>query len=153
MRNIEERLRSRFEAGLVADIEPPDLETKIAIIYKKGEEHNKQVPANVASFIANNIKTNIRELEGLLLRVIAYASFTHRPIDLPLTQEVLREFVYDKNKNFNIATIMAATAVVAGTLKSFADCENEDTGNAAAATPSRITPDKSASVQKKSTEI
>ena len=110
MRNIEERLRSRFEAGLVADIEPPDLETKIAIIYKKGEEHNKQVPADVASFIANNIKTNIRELEGLLLRVIAYASFTHRPIDLPLTQEVLREFVYDKNKNFNIATIMAATA-------------------------------------------
>ena len=110
MRNIEERLRSRFEAGLVADIEPPDLETKIAIIYQKGEEHNKQVPTEVASFIASNIKTNIRELEGLLLRVIAYASFTGRQIDLRLAQEVLREFVYDKNKNFNVATIMAATA-------------------------------------------
>tara|TARA_Y100000758_G_scaffold132771_1_gene93946 strand:- start:420 stop:1862 length:1443 start_codon:yes stop_codon:yes gene_type:complete len=110
MRNIEERLRSRFESGLVADIEPPDLETKIAIIYQKGEEHNKQVPADVASFIASNIKTNVRELEGLLLRVIAYASFTHRPIDLGLAQEVLREFIFDKNKHFNIATIMTATA-------------------------------------------
>ena len=110
MRNIEERLRSRFESGLVADIEPPDLETKIAIIYKKGEEHNREIPADVASFIASNIKTNVRELEGLLLRVIAYASFTHRPIDLGLAQEVLREFIFDKNKYFNIVTIMTATA-------------------------------------------
>ena len=110
LQNIEERLRSRFESGLVADIEPPDLETKIAIIYKKGEEHNKIIPQELASFIANNIKTNIRELEGLLLRVIAYASFTNRDIDLKLAQEVLREFIYDRNKNFNIATIMTATA-------------------------------------------
>jgi chromosomal replication initiator protein len=110
MRNIEERLRSRFESGLVADIEPPDLETKIAIIFKKAEVHNKAIPVDVASFIASNIKTNVRELEGLLLRVIAYSSFTNREIDLTLTQEVLREFVYDKNKNFNIATIMMATA-------------------------------------------
>ena len=107
---VEERLRSRFEAGLVADIEPPDLETKIAIIYKKAEAHDKQIPANVATFIASNIKTNIRELEGLLLRVIAYASFTRRIIDLKLTQEVLAEFICDVNKNFNIATIMAAVA-------------------------------------------
>jgi len=110
MRNIEERLRSRFESGLVADIEPPDLETKIAIIYKKGDIHNKIIPPEVASFIASNIKTNVRELEGLLLRVIAYASFTNRQIDLELSQEVLREFVYDRNKHFNIATIMTATA-------------------------------------------
>ncbi|MBT5968030.1 MAG: chromosomal replication initiator protein DnaA [Nitrospina sp.] len=107
---VEERLRSRFEAGLVADIEPPDLETKIAIIYKKAEAHDKQIPANVATFIASNIKTNVRELEGLLLRVIAYASFTRRIIDLKLTKEVLAEFIYDVNKNFNIATIMAAVA-------------------------------------------
>ena len=107
---VEERLRSRFEAGLVADIEPPDLETKIAIIYKKAEAHGKQIPANVATFIASNIKTNIRELEGLLLRVIAYASFTRRIIDLKLTKEVLAEFICDVNKNFNIATIMAAVA-------------------------------------------
>jgi len=110
MRNIEERLRSRFESGLVADIEPPDLETKIAIIFKKGDVHNKVIPTEVASFIASNIKTNVRELEGLLLRVIAYASFTNRKIDLELSQEVLREFVYDRNKHFNIATIMTATA-------------------------------------------
>ena len=107
---VEERLRSRFEAGLVADIEPPDLETKIAIIYKKAEAHDKQIPANVATFIASNIKTNVRELEGLLLRVIASASFTRRIIDLNLTKEVLAEFICDVNKNFNIATIMAAVA-------------------------------------------
>ena len=111
MQNIEERLRSRFESGLIADIEAPDLETKIAIIYKKAETHNKTIPQDVAIFIANNIKTNIRELEGFLLRIVAYASFTHRQIDLPLTQEVLKEFVYDKNRNFNITTIMKAVAI------------------------------------------
>ncbi|HIL27218.1 MAG TPA: chromosomal replication initiator protein DnaA [Nitrospinaceae bacterium] len=107
---VEERLRSRFEAGLVADIEPPDLETKIAIIYKKAETHNKQIPSDVATFIATNIKTNVRELEGLLLRVIAYASFTRRFIDLELTKEVLAEFICDVNRNFNLPTIMAAVA-------------------------------------------
>ena len=110
LHRIEERLRSRFEAGLVADIEPPDLETKIAIIYKKAEAHNQLIPKEVASFIASNIKTNIRELEGLLLRVIAYASFTNRIINLALAKEVLQEFICDTNKNFNIATIMAAVA-------------------------------------------
>jgi len=108
LHRVEERLRSRFEAGLVADIEPPDLETKIAIIYKKAETHNQLIPQEVASFIASNIKTNIRELEGLLLRVIAYASFTSRTINLELTKQVLQEFVCDTNRNFNIATIMAA---------------------------------------------
>ena len=110
LHRVEERLRSRFEAGLVADIEPPDLETKIAIIYKKAEMHNHFIPEEVASFIASNIKTNIRELEGLLLRVIAYASFTNRKINLELTKEVLQEFICDANKNFNIATIMSAVA-------------------------------------------
>jgi chromosomal replication initiator protein len=110
LHRVEERLRSRFEAGLVADIEPPDLETKIAIIYKKAEMHNQVIPEEVASFVASNIKTNIRELEGLLLRVIAYASFTNRKINLELTKEVLQEFICDANKNFNIATIMSAVA-------------------------------------------
>ena len=108
LHRVEERLRSRFEAGLVADIEPPDLETKIAIIYKKAETHGQLIPQDVASFIASNIRTNIRELEGLLLRVIAYASFTRRVINLELTKEVLQEFICDTNRNFNIATIMAA---------------------------------------------
>ena len=110
LHRVEERLRSRFEAGLVADIEPPDLETKIAIIYKKAEAHGQMIPEDVASFIASNIKTNIRELEGLLLRVIAYASFTSRIINLKLAKEVLQEFICDTNRNFNITTIMAAVA-------------------------------------------
>ena len=110
LHRVEERLRSRFEAGLVADIEPPDLETKIAIIYKKAETHGQLIPEEVASFIAKNIKTNIRELEGLLLRVIAYASFTSRIINLELTKKVLQEFICDTNRNFNISTIMAAVA-------------------------------------------
>ena len=108
--NIEERLRSRFESGLVADIEIPDLETKVAIIYKKAEAHNKLIPQDVAVFIANNIKTNIRELEGFLLRIIAFASFTHREINLELAQDVLKEFAHDKNKNFTISTIMKTVA-------------------------------------------
>ena len=72
--------------------------------------HNQVIPEEVASFVASNIKTNIRELEGLLLRVIAYASFTNRKINLELTKEVLQEFICDANKNFNIATIMSAVA-------------------------------------------
>jgi chromosomal replication initiator protein len=106
MLRIEERLRSRFESGLIADIETPDLETKVAIIHKKAEQHYKVIPHDVAMFIASKIKTNIRELEGVLLRVVAFASFTDREINLSLAQEVLKEFVHDKNKNFNISMIM-----------------------------------------------
>ena len=106
IRNIEERLRSRFESGLIADIEAPDLETKVAIIYKKAEVHNKIIPQDVAIFVASNIKSNIRELEGLLLRIIAFASFTHREINLDLAKEALKEFTFDKNKNFTIPVIL-----------------------------------------------
>ncbi|MFQ5716935.1 MAG: chromosomal replication initiator protein DnaA, partial [Nitrospinales bacterium] len=70
MKRIEERLRSRFECGLIADIKPPDLETKVAILYKKAELHDRKIPQDVAIFIAQNIRSNIRELEGLLLRLI-----------------------------------------------------------------------------------
>ncbi|MFQ5451468.1 MAG: chromosomal replication initiator protein DnaA [Nitrospinaceae bacterium] len=108
--NIEERLRSRFESGLVADINHPDLETKVAILYKKAEIHKKRIPQDVAIFIASNIKSNIRELEGFLLRIIAYASFTHREIDLDLTKEVLKEFTFDKTKNFTIPIILKTVA-------------------------------------------
>jgi len=106
LQNIEERIKSRFESGLVADINIPDLETKIAILYKKAEFHKKQVPQDVAIFIASNIKSNIRELEGFLLRVIAYSSFTHRNIDLPLAREVLKDFTFDKSKNFTLQNIL-----------------------------------------------
>jgi chromosomal replication initiator protein len=108
--NMEERLRSRFESGLVADIKVPDLETKVAILYKKADIHKKEIPQDVAIFIASNIKSNIRELEGFLLRVIAYSSFTHRKLDLALTQEVLKDFTLDKNRHFNIPNIIKIVA-------------------------------------------
>ena len=108
--NMEERLRSRFESGLVADINPPDLETKVAILYKKADFHQIFIPQDVAIFIASNIKTNIRELEGLLLRVIAFSSFTHRKLDLDLAKEVLKGFTLDKNKHFTITNIIKSVA-------------------------------------------
>jgi len=110
IQNIEERLRSRFESGLVADVNYPDLETKVAILYKKAEFHKKTIPHDVALFIASNIKSNIRELEGLLLRIIAYASFLHKDISLALAKEVLKEFTYDKTKNFTIPNIQKLVA-------------------------------------------
>lgn len=110
MQNIEERLRSRFESGLITDITPPDLETKMAILYKKAEIHQMDIPQDVALFLANNIKSNIRELEGLLLRVIAFSSFTRKRIDMPLAQEVLKDFTVDKKKNFTVANIQKTAA-------------------------------------------
>jgi chromosomal replication initiator protein len=110
IRNMEERLRSRFESGLIVDINTPDLETKVAILYKKAELHNKIIPQDVAIFMAGNIKSNIRELEGFLLRIIAYSSFTHREINLELTKEVLKDFTFDKTKNFTIQNILKTVA-------------------------------------------
>ena len=110
MHNIEERLRSRFDSGLIGDIMPPDLETKIAILYKKAEIHQKQIPQDVAQFLANNIKSNVRELEGLLLRVIAFSSFTKCEINLELAKEVLKEFTVDQNRNFTVHNILKASA-------------------------------------------
>jgi len=110
MKNIEERLRSRFDSGVVADINHPDVETKVAILYKKAEIHKKVIPPDVAIFIASNIKSNIRELEGLLLRIIAYASFKHREVSLDLAKEILKEFTYDKTKKFTIPNIMKIVA-------------------------------------------
>ena len=110
LRNMEERLRSRFESGLIVDINAPDLETRVAILYKKAELHNKIIPQDVAIFMASNIKSNIRELEGFLLRIIAYSSFTHREINLELTKEVLKDFTFDKTKNFTIQNILKTVA-------------------------------------------
>jgi chromosomal replication initiator protein len=90
---LEERLRSRFEWGLIADIQPPDLETKAAILRKKAQAEGVQIPDEVSLFIATNVKSNVRELEGYLVRIVAYASLTNQAITLDLAREVLKELV------------------------------------------------------------
>jgi chromosomal replication initiator protein len=107
---IEERLHSRFEWGLIADIQAPDIETKIAILRKKAEAERVFLPENVALFIASKVKTNIRELEGSLIRLIAYASLTGRDIDLPLTQETLRDLLHAEEKPVSIEMIQKFVA-------------------------------------------
>jgi chromosomal replication initiator protein len=107
---IEERLHSRFEWGLIADIQAPDIETKIAILRKKAEAERVFLPENVALFIASKVKTNIRELEGSLIRLIAYASLTGRDIDLPLAQETLRDLLHSEDKPVSIEMIQKYVA-------------------------------------------
>ena len=107
---IEERLHSRFEWGLIADIQAPDIETKIAILRKKAEAERVFLPENVALFIASKVKTNIRELEGSLIRLIAYASLTGREIDLPLAQETLRDLLHAEEKPVSIEMIQKYVA-------------------------------------------
>ncbi len=91
---LEERLHSRFEWGLIADIQPPDIETKVAILRKKAEAERVEIPENVALFIASKVRTNIRELEGSLIRLIAYASLTGTE-EKPITIEMIQKFVAD----------------------------------------------------------
>jgi chromosomal replication initiator protein len=90
---LEERLVSRFEWGLIADIQPPDIETRIAILRKKVEKEHIQIPDDVIQLIAESVKSNIRELEGSLVRILACASLTSRDVTLELSQQVLRDFV------------------------------------------------------------
>jgi chromosomal replication initiator protein len=107
---LEERLHSRFEWGLIADIQPPDIETKVAILRKKAEAERVEVPENVALFIASKVRTNIRELEGSLIRLIAYASLTGRDIDLGLAQEVLKDLLHTEEKSVTIEMIQKFVA-------------------------------------------
>ena len=103
--SLEERLRSRFEWGLIADIQPPDLETKVAILKKKAETEGIPLPDTVAIYIAGKIKSNIRELEGSLIRLIAYASLTGREISLQLAQDVLRNVLQHDERAVTIEII------------------------------------------------
>jgi chromosomal replication initiator protein len=90
---LEDRLRSRFEWGLIADIQPPDLETRIAILRKKAKVDNLDIPNEVMHYIASNIDTNIRELEGALIRVVAYSSLINKEISVALTTEALKDIL------------------------------------------------------------
>jgi len=108
MPDIEERLRSRFEWGLIADLQPPDVETRIAILRKKSEDERIALPEDVIHFLANTMKNNIRELEGSLVRVGAYSSLTGQAITLEMAKNVLRDLIGDKKKIVSIEDIQEA---------------------------------------------
>jgi chromosomal replication initiator protein len=104
--NIEERLRTRFGWGLIADIQPPDLETRIAILRRKADMARLAAPDDVLAFIAERLSSNIRELEGALVRVSAYSSVSQRPIDLALAESVLKDTFPERSvKPISISTI------------------------------------------------
>ena len=108
---LEDRLRSRFEWGLITDIQPPELETRIAILRKKAAQDKLNAPDDVLEFIASKISTNIRELEGALIRVTAFASLNRQPVDMGLAEIVLRDLIpSDATPEITAPTIMAATA-------------------------------------------
>ncbi len=103
---LEERLRSRFEWGLIADIQPPDLETKIAILRKKAEREHTELPDDVGLFIASNCSSNIRELEGAYNKVVAYASMGGQEISLELTKKTLRDMLVSESPAATVDSIM-----------------------------------------------
>jgi len=107
---IEDRLRNRFEWGLIADIQPPDLETRSAILQKKAESERVQLPADVANYIAQNIRSNVRELEGALVRLLAYASLTSVAINMVTAQQVLKNFIEQQSRKITIEAIQKAVA-------------------------------------------
>jgi chromosomal replication initiator protein len=105
-----ERLRSRFEWGLMADIQPPDLETKMAILDKKAEAEGVKLPDDVRSFMAAKTKSNVRELEGTLIKLIAYSSLTGTPIHMQMAQQVLKHLVHVQDRRVTIDSIQKAVA-------------------------------------------
>jgi chromosomal replication initiator protein len=107
---LEERLVSRFEWGLVTDIQPPDLETRIAILRKKAEDDRLEIRDDVLEFIASNVRSNIRELEGSLIRLLAFSSLTDSDIDIALAREVLKDFLKKPDKVITVESIQKMVA-------------------------------------------
>jgi len=108
---FEDRMRTRFESGLLTDVQPPDLETRIAILRKKAIQERMSVPDDVLEYIASNFSTNIRELEGALIRVTAFSNLNRQQIDLPLAEIVLKDVLPNETPNqVTAATIMAVTS-------------------------------------------
>ncbi|ODA43369.1 Chromosomal replication initiator protein DnaA [Thermodesulfovibrio sp. N1] len=103
--DITDRLRSRFGMGLIADIQPPEIETRLAILYKKAEREGIVLPEDVAYFIASRVKSNVRELEGSLIKLCAYISLTKVPITLEIAKQVLKDLLPDENKPITIEII------------------------------------------------
>jgi chromosomal replication initiator protein len=110
MPDMEERLRSRFEWGLIADLQPPDVETRIAILRKKSEDEGIRMPDDVVQFLAVNMKNNIRELEGSLVRLGAYSSLTGQTITMDMAKNVLRDIIGEKKKIIAMDDIEEAVA-------------------------------------------
>lgn len=102
---LEDRLRSRFEWGLITDIQPPDIETRIAILRKKAQLENMDVPDEVMSFVASKIQANIRELEGALIRIVAYSSLANGEITVDIAREALKDIFTSKRKQINVPLI------------------------------------------------
>ncbi len=105
-----ERLRSRFEWGLMVDIQPPDLETKMAILDKKAESEGVQLPEDVRIYIATKAKSNVRELEGALIKLLAFSSVAGAPISLAMAQQVLKHLSNGVDKKINIESIIKTVA-------------------------------------------
>jgi chromosomal replication initiator protein len=107
---IEDRLRSRFEWGLIADIQPPDLETKVAILQKKAESEHVLLPTDIALFIASNVRTNVRELEGAMVRLLAWCRLNGAELTLPTTQLCLKQFIDTQVRKITIEAIQRAVS-------------------------------------------
>ncbi|HXV21242.1 MAG TPA: chromosomal replication initiator protein DnaA [Desulfuromonadales bacterium] len=107
---LEERLRSRFEWGLIADIQPPDVETKQAILKMKAEHNGIELPEEVTQFLATSVSSNVRELEGFLIRIGAYASLTSTPVSLSMAREILKDILVEKNREITVEEIQKIVA-------------------------------------------
>lgn len=108
--DLEERLRSRFEWGLIADIQAPDIETKQAILKMKADQNNINLPEDVAFFLSSSVTSNVRELEGYLIRIGAFASLTSTPVSLDMAKTILKDIIIENSKEVTIETIQKCVA-------------------------------------------